>query len=110
MQKLGLITLIYNLICVSFSNSNWYANYYNIIDILDIPLYLISAFVFFRLWYFNFKGLSEFYKHCFFASYILLFWKVIYMYTLYNYDTFKFFYLFIIAIPIIIEIEKKINK
>jgi len=110
MKKLGLITLFYNLICVSVSNSNWYAKYYNVIDMLDIPLYLLSAIVFFRMWYFNFKGLNDFYKHCFIASYVLLVWKIIYINTLFNYDTFKFFYLIIIAMPILLEIDKKLNR
>jgi len=45
MKNIGIIIIIYNVLCLSIINSDWYAKYYDIVDFCDIPLYIGLAVV-----------------------------------------------------------------
>lgn len=109
MRKIGLFILIYNFIFMLFSDTTWYAKAYNLIDTLDIPIYILGAIVFFRFWYFKFKGLNLFYKQCYVSAFLLLAIKCLYFVLKLNYQTYCFWFYFIIAMPFILLIERNIN-
>ena len=109
MKKLGIFILIYNIVFYFCSYFEWYSKAYPIIDLLDIPIYILSAIIFFKSWWNGFKKVTIFEKHCFIASYILLVFKIMYLYELINYNTYEVWFWFVFIAPILLKIERNIN-
>ena len=105
MKNLGIILLCYNLACLLVLNTDWYAKVWQTLNTLDTIVYFASVIVFFT----KYRLLTKLQRDCFIFGGVYLLFKVVDEYQRFNYQTFLFWNLLIIATPFIFWIERNFN-
>jgi len=114
MKNIGVIILIYNILCLLIINTDWYINYQPQIDFYDIPLYIslsIITFISIYKWYYEDTRWLKFYQlYSITASWVLLFFKIVQTIYPINYYSHIFYLKLTILTCIVVIIDEKINK
>jgi len=121
MKNIAIYLLVYNLICLLILHTDWYSEEvtflgitterYNVIDFLDTPFYVVMllTIMYYAFWN-KLHKLTIFQKQSFMFCFVYLFFKIINIYLQFNYQTFMFWNLLIIFMPLILLIDRKVNR
>jgi len=102
MKNIGIIIIVYNILCLSIIKSDWYANNYAIIDFCDIPLYIGLAVT-------TFKGKLKYYQlYPIISSWLLLCLKLVYIH--YPFEKYIFWNWVLIVLCGLLIIDERYNK
>jgi len=121
MKNIAIYLLSYNFILLMILHTDWYSeriNFfgyeterYNVIDLLDTPFY-IAMFItisYYAFWN-KLNKLTIFQKQCFAFSFFYLAFKFLNFYLECNYQTFMFWNLIIIFMPLLLLIDRRVNR
>jgi len=106
MKNLGIYLLMYNLLCLSVIYTDWYAKVYPYLDATDTIPYVIASVVFFTY----FKKLTILQRDCFIAGLFTVVLKWVYCFNPFNFETYIFWNLIIIATPFILKVERNLVR
>lgn len=108
MKYLGVLLCVYNLLLLPFIHTDWYSEWYSIIDSFDTPIYFLSVAVFVLLY----KKLSYSQKWAFKCAYIAVLFKWLdYAVLNSSYDVYVFWNFLICGfMPLVFLHHEKINR
>jgi len=121
MKNIALYLLIYNFTLLMILRTDWYSEKitfmgytterYNVIDLIDTPFYIAMfiTIIYYAFWN-KLNKLTLFQKHCFAFSFFYLAFKLLNFYLECNYQTFMMWNLIIIFMPLVLLIDRKINR
>lgn len=103
----SFILMVYALFCLIMIKSKWYLNNWQILDLIDTPIYIFTFIHFFMYGKkYSFNAKVYFTSVCFYLSF-----KVLDNYCFFNSQTFMFWNLLILVLlPCVAIIDKNLNR